>query len=180
MWTRPPQTWVPCGPRRNKRELPTWWPEGGGLPRKVTWSLGHHSGRGQSQCQTRSPVPGLCFPLLPYFLFLVICPQDAVAKEVFVLRPLSALQGPLRPLREPHCCSDRQVPLVSVPSLPPLCPFPTQPLPAPLPTFPPEVATPGPEGSGGRGPKVCVTYPIPSTCLEQKDAQAIQTSLINV
>lgn len=194
-WDMKPGGWVGRGVDKASSELgsmwpegikgssPTWWPEGGGLPRKVTWSLGHHSsGRGQSQCQTRSPCSWAVLPFtsllpIPGHLSSRRCRQRGVCAEAPVSPP-----GTSPALREPHCCSDRQVPLVSVPSLPPLS------LPYSAPSLPLKVLSPlshlrwppqALRALEARALSVSLT-PIPSTCLEQKDAQAIQTSLISL
>lgn len=75
---------------------------------------------GQSQCQTRSPcswavLPFTCLLPTPGHLSSRRCRQRDVCAEAPVSPP-----GTSPALREPHCFSDRQVPRVSVPSLPPL------------------------------------------------------------
>lgn len=108
-WDMKPGGWEGRGVDKASSDLGSMWPEGikgssppggqreEGCPGRSpgAWVI-TPQGEGNHSVKPDPPVPGLCFPLLPYFLFLVICPQDAVAKEVFVLRPLSALQGPLR------------------------------------------------------------------------------------
>lgn len=152
LWDMKPGGWVGRGVDKASSELGSMWPERirgisppGGQREEGCPGRSHGArvitpqGGGNHSVKPDPPVPGLCFPLLPYFLFLVICPQDAVAKEVFVLRPLSALQGPLQ-LRGNHTVPQTGKFLVSL-SLPcPLWPFPTQPPPCP-PRFSPHFPT---------------------------------------
>lgn len=145
-------------------------PPGGqreGLPGKVTWNLGHHTlpspGRGWRQRQTRPPtsVPGPC--PLPYFLSLAICSQDAIAKGIFAPSTLLALQGPLR-LRGNHTVPQTGKLLSSLS----LCTHPPRPILSPLSHLrqPPQA----PRALEARAVSLSLT-PVPSTCLEQEDAQ---------